>query len=159
MQATIFTFSDEDWSLALAYVQAVPAWDATAAYVVNDKVSYGGKIWKAASNNSNVAPNTDATWTLDSAPPVDLTGSTLIMEARAPAGDAYAPISLTSATAGGGIDITDAVNGAFTVTIPLATLQKMKPGDYAYALINIRADGIHETICRGTLTHADGPAR
>lgn len=161
MQATIYTFSDEDWSLALVYVQAVDAWNAIKLYVTNDLVASTARVWKAATGNTNVQPGVDGTWVMQpSAPPVDLTGSTLLFAARSPVGDNYAPINLTSAGGGvNGIDITDAVNGAFTITIPRAALQKMKPGDYAYSLINIRADGLHETICRGTLTHAIGPAR
>jgi hypothetical protein len=158
MIVTIRTQSDADFSRALVYAQAVAAWDAATFYPTAAQVSHLGRVWDAASDNSNVEPGSDATWTLGTAPPVDLTGCTLLFAARAPVGADYAPINLSS-EGNAGIEITDAETGAFTLSIAQSLLAKMNPGQYVHSLICLQPSGARELIWHGTLTHEIGPTR
>jgi hypothetical protein len=54
---------------------------------------------------------------------------------------------------------TPAYLDTINITIRRDQLAKMPEGDYAHSLIMIRADGAHDDIWRGTLTHAIGPTR
>jgi hypothetical protein len=92
------------------------------------------------------------------AAPLNLTGSILRMMIRHRATDAEVPISLTS-VGSDGITITDAVGGAFTLTIPRAKLSRLAAGDYVHSLIRQRPDGLFEDVWHGALTHQIGPTR
>lgn len=153
------TESDQDFVIALTLCQAVDLWDTGIYYVADALVLFEGKVWHALLASNAVPPGSDGTkWELSSAPPIDLTGSTLRMMARAQASDIAAPLSLTSA-GGVGIVITDAVNGKFTMTLPFASLSAMPPGIYIYSVIRLRPDGLRELSLRGTVTHSTGPTR
>lgn len=158
MLVNIRTQSDADFVRGLTLTQAVPAWDAATFYAADDLVGHLNKVWQALADNSAIEPGSDGdTWTLAAAPPLDLTGSTLLFAARAPVSSNYAPLSLSSA--GSGIVISDAEAGAFTLTLPQAVLAKMPPGQYAHSLIRLRPDGLRELVWHGVLTHEIGPAR
>jgi hypothetical protein len=45
------------------------------------------------------------------------------------------------------------------ITIKMEQLAKMPAGNYVHSLIMTRADGAHDDIWRGTITHAIGPTR
>lgn len=160
MTVNLSTESDQDFSYRFIYVQQVAAWLSMQLYNTNDLAAWLGLVWKALASNTNIAPDSDPTkWQQASAPPIDLTGSSLMMMARSPVDSNYAPISLTS-DAGGGIVIdADPTTGAFDLTIPYATLAKVAPGQYAHSLIRLRPDGLRELVWNGTLTHAIGPTR
>lgn len=160
MSAVVDFTTESDQDLSVAFVLALPvaAWDVATFYAIGSLVLFANQVWLAASASTGVQPGTDATWTLSSSPGLDLTGSTLYLDVRANAADAYAPISIDSGTVGG-IAITDAVNGKFTVTLPIAALSKMNPGLYVHSLIRLRPDGLRELVWSGTLTHSTGPTR
>lgn len=90
---------------------------------------------------------------------VNLAGSTLRMKARPRIAAAEVSISLDSASIGG-IAITDAANGKFTITISRASiLSKLAPGSYVHDLIRVKPDTTQERIWSGTLTHSLGASR
>jgi|GEM_PF-3642108 len=88
--------------------------------------------------------------------PIDLTGDTMRMGIRRHATDATEQLLLT--TENGGIEIVDAANGKFNVTIEYDALRRLAPGDYVHSLIRIHA-GERLRIWSGTLTHAAGASR
>jgi hypothetical protein len=91
-------------------------------------------------------------------PPVDLTGNTMRMGIRRHAEDAAEEILLT--TENGGITITDAVNGKFTVWLTQAQLVVLGLGDYDHSLIRMPpTGGLHLRIWSGVLTNTAGPSR
>jgi len=90
-------------------------------------------------------------------PPVDLTGCTMRMGVRRHAQDIEEILQLT--TENGGLAITDAVNGKFTLWITNEQLLPMS-GDYDQSLIRIiTASGIQIRIWSGSLTVNPGPSR
>jgi hypothetical protein len=72
---------------------------------------------------------------LVSGTPIDLTGNTLRMGIRRHAGDATEEMLLT--TENGGLAISDAPNGLFTVLITQDQLVRLATGDYDHSLIRI----------------------
>ncbi|UEM11980.1 hypothetical protein J4G43_047325 [Bradyrhizobium barranii subsp. barranii] len=95
--------------------------------------------------------------TTDTPPvPVDLTGNTMRMGIRHRAADATEEMLLT--TENGGIAITDAPNGKFTVWITQAQLLDLTVGDYEHSLIRITG-GLHLRVWSGTLVNNPGASR
>lgn len=90
--------------------------------------------------------------------PIDLTGSELHMMARSRPEVHEVSFHLTSLP-GGGIMVTSATEGKFTVIIPRARLRAMPAGTYYHSLIRIRPDGFYERIWSGTIIHSVGPTR
>ena len=94
----------------------------------------------------------------------DFSGVTMEMMVRKRPEDAEVYVEL-STDPGDGIvlsasdpatpDALDTIN----ITITREQLSKMPEGNYAHSLIMTRADGMHDDIWRGTLTHAIGPTR
>jgi hypothetical protein len=113
----------------------------------------------------NIAKNDD--WTVPflyaaqnadgSTTPIDLTGSTLMMEFRTQDIDHAVLISLSSPNAG--ITITDAVGGAFTIIIDRDTLSQIAPGDYVSDLVRLMPSGWQERLLDCTVTVAEGVTR
>jgi hypothetical protein len=91
-------------------------------------------------------------------PPVDLTGYTLRMGVRHNAEDIEEDLLLT--TENGGITVTDAPNGKFTVWITNEQLLELQLATYEHSLIRIQTGvGIQLRIWSGTLTVNPGPSR
>ena len=88
----------------------------------------------------------------DGTTPVDLTGSTLTMQVRASASD---PISVFPVV----VTITDAVNGRFTVSVPVASLVNVPPKTFVHDLVRLRPDGIKEQVWAGTMAVTAGVTR
>lgn len=92
--------------------------------------------------------------------PIDLTGCILKMEIRQSEPDNQVFVSVSNDAPAGGIIITDAVNGAFTVTIDRGRLQSMVPGDYVTDLVRLLADGVtQERMFEGTANVVMGTTR
>jgi hypothetical protein len=90
--------------------------------------------------------------------PIDLTGDTLRMGIRHKASDVEQDLLLT--TENGGLTITDAVNGKFTLWITNEQLlEKLQTTTYDHSLIRIRASGLQLPVWYGTLTVSPGPSR
>jgi hypothetical protein len=89
--------------------------------------------------------------------PIDITGSTLRMGVRKNAEDIIELMLLTSEN--GGLMITDAVNGQFTLWIKQADLLELAPDTYVHSLIRTMSDGLQLQMWSGTLTHSAGPSR
>jgi|SRR4051812_39256370 hypothetical protein len=88
--------------------------------------------------------------------PVDLTGNTLKMGIRKHATDSIEEMLLT--TENGGLTITDAAQGKFTVIITQAQLGKLPVGDYEHSLV--RMIGLARfRIWSGTITVNPGASR
>ena len=110
----------------------------------------------------NITTQSDADFTrgfvyqMTDGTPIDLTGDTMRMGIRRHATDASEQMLLT--TENGGIAITDAPNGKFTINLVYDELRRLAPGDYAQSLIRIH-QGRRLRIWSGTLTHAPGPSR
>ena len=157
----IKTASDADFVRGFVLGQSFPAYDPARVYETGDKVDFGGRVWNALDDDViGITPGTNALkWETIARPALDLTGSVLAMMVRRSAAATEALIALKSSDASPMLAIISAVNGAFTLRLPLASLQRMPPGVYEHSLIRTRADGIKETIWRGTLTHAVGPTR
>lgn len=91
-------------------------------------------------------------------PPVDLTGNKLRMGIRHRAPDVTEELLLT--TENGGLTITDAVNGKFTLHITQAQLLELPLGDYEHSLIRIvTSSGLQLRIWSGTLVNNAGASR
>lgn len=88
--------------------------------------------------------------------PIDLTGNTMRMGIRKHAEDIAEEMLLT--TENGGIQITDAPNGKFTVFITHDELQRLVLGDYEHSLIRMFS-GLQLRVWSGTLTNTAGPSR
>ena len=90
--------------------------------------------------------------------PIDFGTDVLRMMIRTHPADVTAHIDLNSIT--GGIEITNAADGAFTVTIPVNVLNTLIPGVYYHSLIKTDSNFVtRQDIWRGTLTHSVGPTR
>lgn len=95
--------------------------------------------------------------TTDATPvPINLTGNTMRMGIRHRAADATEEMLLT--TENGGLAITDAINGKFSVHITQAQLLELPLGDYEHSLIRV-AGGIHLRVWSGALTNNAGASR
>jgi hypothetical protein len=89
--------------------------------------------------------------------PVDLTDDMMRMGLRKHAADIAELMLLT--TENGGLIITDAVGGKFTLWIKQGDLLRLTPGQYVHSLIRTRPDGLQLRVWEGTLTHTAGPSR
>jgi hypothetical protein len=89
--------------------------------------------------------------------PIALTGNTLRMGVRKNAEDIIELMLLT--TENGGLVITNAAGGAFTLWIKQADLLQLAPDVYVHSLIRTRPDGLQLQMWLGTLTHTAGPSR
>jgi hypothetical protein len=88
--------------------------------------------------------------------PIDLTGNTMRMGIRKHAEDTTEQMELT--TENGGLQITDAPNGMFTVYIAQEALERLQTGDYDHSLV--RSAGSYQLrIWSGTFTNNAGPSR
>jgi hypothetical protein len=97
--------------------------------------------------------------TSDTVPvPIDLTGNTMRMGIRRHAEDATEDLLLT--TENGGLTITDAPNGKFTLWITNEQLQqRLALGDYDHSLVRVVPSGLTLRIWSGTLTVNAGASR
>jgi hypothetical protein len=89
--------------------------------------------------------------------PIDLTGNEMEMGIRRRAEDIAQQLLLT--TGNGGISITDAPNGKFTIWITNEQLEKLQVGGYEHSLIRIQETGLRLRIWSGNLTVNAGPTR
>lgn len=90
--------------------------------------------------------------------PIDLSTDVLRMMVRTRPTDVTAHLDLNSLN--GGIDITDAASGAFTLVIPVDLLYTLLPGKYVHSLIKTDVTYTQRReVWRGTLTHQPGPTR
>ncbi|MET4017711.1 hypothetical protein BSZ19_21900 [Bradyrhizobium japonicum] len=89
--------------------------------------------------------------------PIDLTGNKLRMGVRRHAEDVAEQMLLT--TENGGLEISDAVNGKFTVWIKQDDLERQQLGDYDHSLIRFPPTGMQLRIWSGLLTINAGPSR
>ncbi|MEY9404450.1 hypothetical protein ABIA00_002455 [Bradyrhizobium ottawaense] len=88
--------------------------------------------------------------------PIDLTGSTMKMGIRRHAADVAEEMLLT--TENGGLTITDAVNGKFTVLIKQSQLVLLDLGEYEHSLIRI-AGTQRMRVWSGSLVNNPGASR
>lgn len=88
--------------------------------------------------------------------PIDLTGNTMRMGIRFRAEDVNEEMLLT--TENGGLVITDAPNGKFTVIITQAQLVLLQTGDYEHSLIRLQGTSMLR-IWSGSLVINPGASR
>jgi hypothetical protein len=91
--------------------------------------------------------------------PIDLTGSILKMELRKSETDHNVIISVSSAPPAAGIQITNAVGGAFTVLLDRNRLSQLVPGNYVSDLVRLAPSGWQERLWEGTATVVEGTTR
>jgi len=90
--------------------------------------------------------------------PIDLTGFSLRLMVRRQAYDPTAQFECT--TFNGRIWFNDAVNGAFTLQIPVSVLSILEPYTYQHSLIGTDPKSLlRKDIWRGSLIHSAGPTR
>ena len=89
--------------------------------------------------------------------PIDLTGSTLMMEMRYQ--DIAHEVVVAVSSPDQGIIINDAVGGAFTILISRDALSQLEPGDYVADLVRLMANGLQERMLDCTVTVAEGVTR
>jgi len=89
--------------------------------------------------------------------PIDLTGSTIMMEFRKREGDHEAIVSLASPN--NGVIITDAVGGTFTILIARGRLWRMAPGDYVTDIVRLAPNGYQERLWEGIASVVEGTTR
>ena len=87
---------------------------------------------------------------------VDLSGNKMRMGIRRRAEDIIEDLLLT--TENGGVIITNASQGQFSVYITKTQLKELPIGDYEHSLVRI-IDGTSLRIWSGTLTNNAGPSR
>ena len=120
--------------------------------------AYYTAIIEMAKNDDWIVPflyasvNTDSSTT-----PIDLTGSDLMMEVRHL--DVDHEVVMTSTTVDGGIVITDAVGGAFTIIFTRDQLSQVVPGDYVADLVRLMTNGYQERLIDATVTVVEGVTR
>jgi len=120
--------------------------------------AYYTAIIEMAKNDDWIVPflyasvNTDSSTT-----PIDLTGSDLMMEIRHL--DVDHEVVMTSTTVDGGIVITDAVGGAFTIIFTRDQLSQVVPGDYVADLVRLMTNGYQERLIDATVTVVEGVTR
>ena len=120
--------------------------------------AYYTAIIEMAKNDDWIVPflyasvNTDSSTT-----PIDLTGSDLMMEVRHL--DVDHEVVMTSTTTDGGIVITDAVGGAFTIIFTRDQLSQVVPGDYVADLVRLMTNGYQERLIDATVTVVEGVTR
>jgi hypothetical protein len=88
--------------------------------------------------------------------PINLTGNTMKMGIRTHASDIELDLMLT--TENGGIIITDAPNGQFTVYIKKDQLERLPVASYDHSLIRM-IEGMQLRVWSGTLINNAGPSR
>jgi hypothetical protein len=98
-------------------------------------------------------PSSDGTSVI----PIDLTGSTLMLEIREQESDHEAVVSVSSP--GSGIALIDAVNGAFTITMTRDKLARLWPGTFVTDLVRVMPNGLVERMWEGTATVVEGTTR
>jgi hypothetical protein len=91
--------------------------------------------------------------------PIDLTGSTLKMEVRSSESDHNVLVSVSSAPPASGIQITNAVGGAFTITLDRNRLSQLVPGNYVSDLVRLMPSGWQERMWEGTAAVVEGTTR
>jgi hypothetical protein len=91
--------------------------------------------------------------------PIDLTGSTLRLEIRKQETDKEALVWVDSGTEIGGIAITDADGGEFTITITRAGLAHLSAGTFVTDLVRVQPSGMVERIFEGPVTVVEGTTR
>jgi hypothetical protein len=96
----------------------------------------------------------DGTGTLT---PIDLTGSTLALEIRNNETDHEVFVAVT--TDNGGIEVTDAPGGAFTIVIVRELMVRMVPGDYVADLVRAMTNGFQERLWEGVVNVVAGTTR
>jgi hypothetical protein len=89
--------------------------------------------------------------------PIDLTGSILKLEIRIQEIDHEAIVSVYSPD--GGIAITDATQGEFTILIDRAHMLHLAAGQYFVDLIRLMPTGYQERLWEGTATVVQGTTR
>jgi hypothetical protein len=89
--------------------------------------------------------------------PIDLTGNKMRMGVRKNADDIAELMLLT--TENGGIIITNAPGGLFTVWLKQDELLVLTPGTYVHSLIRTRPDALQLEVWSGVLIHSAGPSR
>jgi hypothetical protein len=89
--------------------------------------------------------------------PIDLTGSVLKMEIRTLETDREALVSVYSPD--GGIYLTNAVQGQFTVTILRSGLNYIPAGEYFVDLVRLMPSGYQERLWEGTAVVVQGTTR
>jgi hypothetical protein len=89
--------------------------------------------------------------------PVNLTGSTIKLEIRAEETDHEALVSVYSPD--GGIQITNAAQGQFTVVIDRADLIYLAAGSYYTDLVRLMPNGYQERLWEGNAVVVQGTTR
>jgi hypothetical protein len=91
--------------------------------------------------------------------PIDLTGSTLMMEVRTSESDHNVAVSVSSSPPSSGIQITNATGGMFTITLDRNRLSQLSPGNYVSDLVRLMPSGWQERLWEGTVTVVEGTTR
>jgi hypothetical protein len=89
--------------------------------------------------------------------PIDMTGDAMRMGIRRRADDVTEQMLLT--TENGGIILTDAANGKFTVWIKQGDLVLLPTGAYEHSLVRIRSGTLKSRIWSGSLVNNAGASR
>ena len=90
--------------------------------------------------------------------PIDLTGSTLMMEIRRQESDHEVVLSLSSPDRG--ISIDNATGGAFTILITRTQLAQFAPGDYVADLVRLMPNGdVERMLDCDAVTVVEGKTR
>ena len=89
--------------------------------------------------------------------PIDLTGSTIKIEIRKREEDHEASVSVYSPD--GGITITDAANGKFTVLMDRYKLVRLAPGEYVSDIVRLMPNGLQERLWEGVAEVVEGTTR
>jgi hypothetical protein len=120
--------------------------------------AYYTGVMSIAKNDDWIVPFLFAAQNDDgSTSPIDLTGSTLMMEMRYQDIDHEVVVSVSSPDKG--ITITDAVGGAFTILIDRETLSQLQPGDYVADLVRLMPNGLQERMLDCSVAVAEGVTR
>jgi len=135
--------------VATGVVTSVLIVDPGEGYVPNEVVT--ALFTDTAGVGADFSVATDAA-------PVDLTGSTLSMMVRVIAADPTVLLFIDNAGRGG-ITITDAANGKFSLKFAQSDIVNCPLGTFVQDLIRLRPDGVKERIWSGAFTITQGVTR
>ena len=90
--------------------------------------------------------------------PLDLTGSTLKLEIRQQESDREALVWVDSSDVGG-IFISNAAQGQFTITMTRAALAHLSAGNFVTDLVRVQPSGMIERMFEGTANVVEGTTR
>ena len=143
------------WSVALTVLTGSEgltwrdAWSGTAAYAIDDAVSYNGAYWKCVTAHTNQTPVEGVYWAAIN--PVNLNGATITGAIRERPGATLAGTLTCTVTDAAGGKVTITISDELTALIA-ASSSYAKAKTYYYDVLLERSDGVAYYILYGKMS-------